>query len=126
MEDLQDFISISEYAKLNKVSPQSVYARIKRGTLQSKEVNGITMVLNSEFTSLNKGNLTIHQDNNNEFSNMYKEIIKIQTKEIKRLNKRILKLESFIDKLIEIDKDNTDNIYNVKPIKKKKNKKKKR
>jgi len=126
MEDLQDFISISEYAKLNKVSPQSVYARIKRGTLQSKEVNGITMVLNSEFTSLNKGNLTIHQDNNNEFSNMYKEIIKIQTKEIKRLNKRILKLESFIDKLIGIDKDNTDNIYDVKPIKKKKNKKKKR
>ena len=84
-------LTVNEYAKEFKTSVQSVYQRIKRGSLKSIEENGIKYVL------LDKESVkpSLNPNIENEFKEVFKVIkrlqkqIKDKDKEIKRLTKKI-------------------------------------
>lgn len=89
-------LTVSEYAKEFKTSVQSVYQRIKRGTLKSVEENGIKYVLMDEEN--------MKDDLNPELKSLLKRALKTidylqeenssMRKEIKRLTKRLEKAQS--------------------------------
>lgn len=130
-------LSVSDYAKEFKTSVQSVYQRIKRGSLKSVEENGIKYVLieeesikddlNPEFkVTLNRAFKTIEYLQNEN---------KAMRKEIKRLTKELSRaqsgksevLEKFIfemQRLAAPVQDQEEVIIEVKDKKKKKKKSK--
>lgn len=129
---MSETISVAEYCKRHNTSTQAVYARIKRGTLESTVVNGLKMVIDENIDN----NQSTVADNNNEFTMLLQSIIKQQKKEIKRLHKTIKRLEDerfkSVDALIEVLSGNgklllpnNEDIIDVVPKKKKKKKKKK-
>ena len=81
--------SVNEYCTLHKVTPQSVYARIKRGTLEAIKENGVTMVLVEVETPIQDEAKPI----SNDIQTILQSIINDQKKEIKRLHKTIKQLE---------------------------------
>lgn len=87
-------MNVAEYAKKHNVSKQSVYDKIKRGTLQTKTIQGIKHIV-----SIPK----VVSVENNDFNISKKKL----EKTLKKLNKSNLKLEKvelkveFLEKLIE-------------------------
>ncbi len=123
---MSDTITVKEYCKRHNTSTQAVYARIKRGTLESTVVNGIKMIVDNsivEDTTIYNGTATLMQS-----------IIKDQKREIKRLHKTIKQLEKqnikSIDTMLKLFANNTNKIafdnsdyIDVKEKKKKRKKK---
>ena len=111
---MDKLITVSEYCSINNVTVQSVYARIKRGTLKYEVQNGVKMVLN-DYTMQD----SIHiepkvNDRLNDYTMLLQSTIKSQKKEIKRLHKTIKKLEKqntkSIDTLLKLFSNNTNQI----------------
>ncbi|MEA1936764.1 MAG: hypothetical protein U9N04_01485 [Patescibacteria group bacterium] len=123
-------ISVSEYANSFNVSVQSVYQRIKRGSLKSVEENGIKYVLLDNDKV--KSNLKPKVES--DCKDLLK-LVKSQHKEIKRLTKEITKakneevqtLKAFIGEMKQLAAPvpKEEEIIEVKEKKKKKRKKKK-
>lgn len=125
-------LSVSEYSTAFKVSVQSVYQRIKRGSLKSKKENGITYVIleNEEIKGI-KDDLKPSVES--DCKDLLK-LIKSQSKEIKRLTKELTKakneevqtLKAFIGEMKQLTAPAPveEDIIEVKPKKKKKKKKK--
>lgn len=62
--DEKELLTVAEYAEKNGVSPQSVYKRVKRGTLKSIVKDGITYIpLNDEADTTPNDNPTQPADN---------------------------------------------------------------
>ncbi len=78
---MNDAMTVSDYCKLHKVSSQSVYARIKRGTIESTVVNGIKMVIDNSIADI--------ATQSNDITMLLQSIVADQKKEIKRLHKSI-------------------------------------
>ena len=97
-----DKMSVSEYASTFKVSVQSVYQKIKRGSLKSVEENGVKYVLLDDSQ--------IKPDLKPKVESDCKDLLKMiksQQKEIKRLTKELSQaqfhsmatMKGYIDKL---------------------------
>jgi len=117
-------ITIKRYAENEGISVQSVYQKIKRGSLKSVEENGIKYVILED-----KGIKSKETDTLKEAFKIIKRLqkeIKIKDKEIKRLTKKNEAIfSSFLEKALmpPVPKDD-DVIVDVAPKKKKKTKKK--
>jgi predicted DNA-binding protein YlxM (UPF0122 family) len=133
-------LTVNEYAMEFKTSVQSVYQRIKRGSLNSVEENGIKYVVVEE----NSIKPTLNPSVESGFKEVFKIVERLQRqikgkdKEIKRLTKQLAKCNkksegvylSYIAELkhlqlkapVNIDED----IIEVKPKKKKSKKKRKK
>jgi len=94
--------SVTEYCTINKVTPQSVYARIKRGTLESVKENGITMLLIEDATPLAMDDEQHIKPKSNEVEMLLQSIIKDKNKEIKRLHKTIKQLQGQVHKDMDL------------------------
>ncbi len=126
---IEEKMSVSEYASTFKVSVQSVYQKIKRGSLKSVEENGIKYVLldNNDV----KPNLKPKVES--DCKDLLK-LIKSQQKEIKRLTKELTKakneevqtLKAFIGEMKQLAAPvpKEEDIIEVKTKKNKKKKKK--
>ena len=124
-------LTVSEYATEFKTSVQSVYQRIKRGTLKSIEENGIKYVLVDD----NEVKPTLNPDIESGCKDLLK-LIKSQQKEIKRITKALEKaqngksevLEKFIFEMqrLSAPEEKEEEIIEVKDKKKKSKKKKKK
>lgn len=134
-------LTVNEYAKEYKTSVQSVYQRIKRGSLKSIEENGIKYVIADSEPIKSILNPSIE----NEFKEMFKMIERLQEqniskdKEIKRLTKKLEKCNKtkedvFLQYISEIKTSHQlaapvakeEDVIDIKPKKKKKSKKKKK
>jgi len=90
-------LTVVEYCKRYGVTPQAVYPRIKRGTLEAVKEHGITMILVNDETATQGA----YSSENNAHTIDYEDAlikhlnatIKRETKKNKDLNKRIKKLE---------------------------------
>jgi predicted DNA-binding protein YlxM (UPF0122 family) len=117
-------LTIKHYAENEGISVQSVYQKIKRGSLKSVEENGIKYVILED-----KGIKSKETDTLKEAFKIIKRLqkeIKIKDKEIKRLTKKNESIfSSFLEKALmpPVPKDD-DIIVDVAPKKKKKKKKK--
>jgi hypothetical protein len=86
-------LTVNEYAIEFKTSVQSVYQRIKRGSLKSVEENGIKYVVVEE----NSVKPTLNPNVESGFKEVFKIVerlqrqIKVKDKEIKRLTKQLAK-----------------------------------
>ena len=96
---MKDQMSVSEYAAELKLSVQSVYQRIKRGTLKSEKKNGVTYVLldNNEIKDTLKKDLNKVESDCKDLL----KFIKSQQKEIKRLTKELTKAQSGKSEVLE-------------------------
>lgn len=116
-------LTVNEYAREFKTSVQSVYQRIKRGTLKSVEENGTKYVVVEQNT--------IKPEVENPLNEAFKMIkrlqkqLKTKDKEIKRLTKKNEKQNKFLIGKYEnaLPKPKKDNITDIKPVKKRKKKK---
>ena len=95
---------VQEYAELFKISPQSVYQRIKTGSLTSEVIDGVKHVivegeqpLKTNTTKSKGGSMDLCK----EIVKGYKLLIKEQKKEIKHLRKTIKREEKKRDKNYE-------------------------
>jgi predicted DNA-binding protein YlxM (UPF0122 family) len=86
-------LTVNEYAKEFKTSVQSVYQRIKRGSLKSVESNGIKYVV-IEDTSIKS---TLNENVESEFKDMFK-IIKRLQKQLTKKDKEIKRLVKALEK----------------------------
>ena len=86
-------LTVNEYAKEFKTSVQSVYQRIKRGSLKSVESNGIKYVI-IEDTSIKS---TLNENIESEFKDMFK-IIKRLQKQLTKKDKEIKRLVKALEK----------------------------
>jgi len=128
-------LTVSEYATHFKTSVQSVYQRIKRGTLKSFKENGITYVIVEDEAIKDDLNPSLESDLKEALK-----LIKAQSKEIKRLSKALEKCNEkkesvylqYIGELKQLQleapapvkNDDVIDLDEVKPKKKKKKKKK--
>ena len=130
---MSDTITVAEYCKRHNTSTQAVYARIKRGTLNSTIVNGMKMIVDDSVADIQSHDTTIL----NEYTRLLQSTIKEQKKEIKRLHKtiKLLEKERFksVDALIGVLTDKSTprhiedhSVIDVKPGKVKKSGKKKK
>ena len=103
---MSDTITVAEYCKRHNTSTQAVYARIKRGTLESTVVNGIKMVIDNIPTEV--------ATDTNEIATLMQSIINDQKKEIKRLHRTIKQLEKqnikSIDTMLKLFTNDTKQI----------------
>lgn len=126
-------LTVSEYATEFKTSVQSVYQRIKRGTLKSVEENGIKYVVVEE----EEIKPTLKPKLESACKDLLK-LVKSQQKEIKRLTKELSKaqlhsmatMKGYIDRLEMLQlsapvPNQDDNVIEVEEEKHKKSKKKK-
>lgn len=128
-------LTVNEYAAQFKTSVQSVYQRIKRGSLNSVEENGVKYVIVEDETIKPFLNATVE----NEFKEVFKIVERLQEenkalrKENKRLTKKLEKakddradtLLQFIGEMKRLSAPVNDEIIDVKIEKKKAKKKKK-
>jgi vacuolar-type H+-ATPase subunit I/STV1 len=93
MPDNDNLLTPKQYAAQHQVSPQSVYARIKRGTLKTIIVDGVSYIAQPE-------NTTVSQSTNEKSKpiNPCKEIKQLYKQQIKQLNKRVKQLEKQLEK----------------------------
>jgi len=92
-------ISVSEYASMFKVSVQSVYQRVKRGSLNCVEENGVKYILLDKEEvkdTLKKPLNSIETD----CKDLLK-LVKSQQKEIKRLTKELTKAQNGKSEVLE-------------------------
>jgi hypothetical protein len=105
-------LTVTQYANQHKVSKQSIYDRIKRGTLQTTIINGVKMIdtdnVQEQSMPLNDNQASIINDLNNNQSMLvkelkqgfkqslkqYKQVIKRQDKQIELLQAELGKLQS--------------------------------
>jgi hypothetical protein len=134
-------LTVSEYSTQFKTSVQSVYQRIKRGTLKSVEENGIKYVIIDDNTASNGVKSTLKPEVKSEFKYLVKLIKRLQNqidkkdKEILRLTKKLEKcsnsksdvLLQYISELKQLQlTHNTGTVVDVPELKKKKRKKSKK
>lgn len=118
-----ELITVQEYINRYKVSKQSVYARIKSGSIQSVVKDGVKMIQDDSQPMVNADSI--------ELKYLKKELKKLK-KELKEIKKEKAKSEDRIDKLFEAILNRkelpgtTGEIVEVAMIEKKKKKKKKR
>ena len=90
-------LTITQYAKQYNVSKQSVYDRIKRGTLKASIQDGVKMIdtddLQMTSISTNNDKLENQAILVNEIKKGYKQVIKQQKQLIKRQDKQIKSLQ---------------------------------
>lgn len=82
-------LTVSEYAKRLNVSVQTIYKKVKRGSLTTVKENNITYVIiddNEDLTGIKQK----VKENSNELLTL----VKAQQKEIKRLTKKLEKANS--------------------------------
>jgi len=93
-------LTITQYAKQYNVSKQSVYDRIKRGTLKATIQDGVKMIdtedMQGESMHINNDQLDNQARFINEIKQGYKQIIKQQKQLIKRQDKQIKSLQKEI------------------------------
>ena len=93
-------LTITQYAKQHSVSKQSVYDRIKRGTLKSIIQDGVKMIDTEDMqgVSMHINNDTLDNQSSfiNEIKQGYKQVIKQQKQLIKRQDKQIKSLQKEI------------------------------
>ncbi len=134
-------LTVSEYATEFKTSVQSVYQRIKRGSLESIKENGIKYVLIASNTGSEEIKSTLKSEVESEFKTFTSLIKRMQNqldakdKEIRRLTKKLDKcngtkekvLLQYIDELkqLRIAPVPTEDVVDVK-VKKSKTKKKRK
>jgi len=134
-------LTITQYAKQYNVSKQSVYDRIKRGTLKATIKDGVKMIdtddLQGESISTNNDKLDSQAILVNEIKKGYKQVIKQQKQLIKRQDKQIESLQKEIsdiqDRYYKVttlmfeskQKELTSNIVDAEIVKHKKKSKKK-
>lgn len=122
-------ISIQEYSTRYNVSKQSVYARIKSGSIQAVIKDGVKMI--QDDSQDKEGNFQPIDKAESIHIKAYEKEIKRLKKEVKQLKKDRVKSEDRIDRFIEIiisKKEipmTTGEIVDVAMIGKKKKKKKK-
>lgn len=85
-------LTIKQYAENEGISVQSVYQKIKRGTLNSVEENGIKYVITEDST--------VKRKEKDALKEVFK-IIKRRDKEIKELRKQLSKCQGKKDKLFK-------------------------
>lgn len=113
-------ISVQEYSSRYKVSKQSVYARIKSGSIQVVVKDGIKMIQDNSQDVVNAES-TNSQDNSQPAVNAESIEITYLKKEIKRLKKELKKKEKKEEKLEnKIDKleNRNDKLFEIMFIKK--------
>jgi len=133
-------LTVNEYAEKFKTSVQSVYQRIKRGSLNSIEENGIKYVIVED----NDVKPSLNPNVESEFKKVFKIVERLQRqikgkdKEIKRLTKQLAKCHkksegvylSYIAELkhlqLKAPLNIDDDIIDVKEKKKKSKKKRKK
>ena len=129
-------LTITQYANQHQVSKQSVYDRIKRGTLKAIIQDGVKMIdtddLQGESMTLNNDKVDSQSMVLKEVKRAYKQVIKQQKQVIKRLEKELdycrtskdnnyNKLERLFDRLYN-DKPQIVDVDIIKPKKKKRKK----
>jgi len=130
---MSKLLTVTQYANQNKVSVQSVYQRIKRGTLTSTIIDGIQYIdLTTKQSLDNDTNLT-QVNILNELNVYHEQIINGFKREIKLLKKQLKKCEkkknieydrlNKLFNLLYLPEDTSNNIIDVKVKKRKKNKK---
>lgn len=94
-------LTITQYAKQYNVSKQSVYDRIKRGTLKASIQDGVKMIDTNDLqmTSISTNNDKLENRARlvNEMKKGYKQLIKQQKQLIKRQDKQIESLQKEIN-----------------------------
>lgn len=133
---MSDTITVAEYCKRHNTSTQAVYAKIKRGTIQSTIVNGLKKVVDDTPGDLQPELQTETNEFTTKVEDVLNSVIKEQRKEIKRLHKTIKRLEDERFKDLSALRDvfmnrtplltTTDDVIDLAPIKKSKKKKKKK
>ena len=128
-------LTITQYAKQYNVSKQSVYDRLKRGTLKATIQDGVKMIDTDDLQGVTMDTSNDKLDSQamvvKEVKRAYKQVIKQQSKLIKRLEKDLEycrssrdenynKLERLFNKLYS----NEPQIIDTTVVKKKKKKKK--
>jgi len=89
-------LTVGEYAEQFNTSVQSVYQRIKRGSLKSIESNGVKYVVVEDISIKSTLNSSIESE--------FKDMFKI----IKRLQKQLTKKDKEIKRLVKaLEKSNT-------------------
>jgi len=133
-----ELITVQEYINRYKVSKQSVYARIKSGSIQSVVKDGVKMIqdvsqplVNAESMHIQDKSQDVVNPDSIELKYLKKELKKLK-KELKEVKKEKAKSEERIDKLFEAILNRkelsgtTGEIIDVAMIGKKKKKNKKR
>ncbi len=114
-------MTVKEYASVYGVSVQSVYQRLKTGSLESEEVDGVKHIVGVKAPS--KGN---SKGDCKELVKVYKGTIKQLRKDIKALKKDHRKsygqLEKLFDKLLAVNTPVLPEIIEGVIVKKKKKK----
>jgi len=105
IETTEPLLTPKEYAKKMGVSPQSVYARIKRGTLTVIEIDGVNYIADPTQTTEETRERQQMQPSKQHLAmeieqvfNLYEQQNATLQATIKQLNKRIAKLERKLDK----------------------------
>ena len=127
---MSELLTVEQYANQHGVSKQSVYQRIKRSTLNTTTVNGVTMIDTSTNTSDTS-------PTSNDIQVIIKEVVKPYKQHVKQLKRDLKECKEFHSK----EYDRLSELFNllysdkqlpavidteiVKKYKKKKNKKKK-
>ena len=83
-------MTVNEYAKSLNISVQTVYRKIKRGSLKTNKENGITYVIVDNQTGSESLNRGLNKGLNNDLSELLI-IIRDLQKEVKRLTKKLEK-----------------------------------
>lgn len=83
-------LTVKEYSTHFKVSVQSVYQRIKKGTLKSIEKNGVKYVITDDVSTKEVDN-PIEQPLVKELVKDFNKVLKRKDKEIRRLTKALEK-----------------------------------
>lgn len=133
-----ELITVQEYINRYKVSKQSVYARIKSGSIQSVVKDGVKMIqdvsqplVNAESTQSQDDSQSTVNPDSIEIKYLKKEIKRLK-KELKEVKKEKAKSEERIDRLFDVIVNRkelpgtTGEIVDVAMIEKKKKKKKKK
>lgn len=93
-------LTITQYAKQYNVSKQSVYDRIKRGTLKSTIQDGVKMIDTNDLQGISMSTNNDKLDNQamlvNEIKKGFKQLVKQQKQLIKRQDKQIESLQKEI------------------------------
>jgi len=87
-------MTVAKYAKKYNVSKQSIYDKLKRGTLQSKVINGVKHIISiPKVVSIENHNETLGD-------NKFKKLLKKLNKSRLKIEKLELKIE-FLDEIVK-------------------------
>jgi len=142
-------MTVNEYSKINGISKQSVYDRLKRGTLQFKVIDGVKHIIQDNVNLNNKDNSTssLKKDCSKDLEkalkklNKSKQLVKLLKQEAKFNEKLVNSMQNEIDtlkkslgafdrlvnsKMMEIEMKTNENIETIKAVKSKNKQQKKK